>query len=610
MKKIVKVLLLTEFILLLFISCNQTIYELNKDSQSKETVPSETGQIILGDVIENPFSLRNSKSRAVYGENIEANYLYYRVRVQDDEEALNFLYENFGALEYVPMDKEIVQSGFYYIDDELSPEQWPWFYFMTDLESYKFITESPYQFEVEILDSLYMAQDVYDALENGDTEALSETLLGRVYSDELENSDEARYVTHKFFKIKWHTAKPSGTVTFQDVLNNFKDTPLRNVTVKTWQLPLINSSTKTNKEGKFNINHTYSDLLGMKVNLKIVYENEHCELNGHNMNWDELNFFTGIAAVAQYIVPAYYSTGSHSVAGGIENMEIKLEESTSNTMQRANDLANILNAVEDYHDFCLKYHITEPVKCNMLFLNGSKTFKGACTLMGSYTASDELEGLGMILGEAFSGVFGAIGGILIGDIFSRQIPDIIFCMDSVTESFIDEIFHELGHASHFSAVGQSYWQKEHKTMLDYWVSNIKDAKKYCYPLDNSLVDYIESWGYLTGPYVLNWKLKKFGKSANLSMLGKKHLAKKNERIDNCSFYASGYYDLIDNNINISDFDYIKPGMFTITDIFDVYKDKSVKSIDSFIEKFSKNKNLSSEDISNVKKTIYGANYEE
>lgn len=108
---------------------------------------------------------------------------------------------------------------------------------MTDLESYKFITESPYQFEVEILDSLYIAQDVYDALENGDTEALSETLLGRVYSDELENSDEARYVTHKFFKIKWHTAKPSRTVTFQDVLNNFKDTPLRNVTVKTWQLP-------------------------------------------------------------------------------------------------------------------------------------------------------------------------------------------------------------------------------------------------------------------------------------------------------------------------------------------------------------------------------------
>lgn len=123
MKKLVKIVLLTEFILLLFISCNQTIYELNKDSQSKETVPSETGQIILGDVIENPFSLRNSKSRAVYGENIEANYLYYRVRVQDDEEALNFLYENFGALEYVPMDKEIVQSGFYYIDDELSPEQ-------------------------------------------------------------------------------------------------------------------------------------------------------------------------------------------------------------------------------------------------------------------------------------------------------------------------------------------------------------------------------------------------------------------------------------------------------------------------------------------------------
>ena len=608
----------TVIILNLFFACQNkvNIQENNKDftKETSTVVASANGQIILGDAIENPFSLASLNARSVYTEKLEANYLYYRVRIQENNEAIQFLYDKFGALEYVPMDREIVESGFYYIDNDLQPEEWPWFYFMTSTEDYEYIVQSEYPFQIEILDKMYIESDVYEALKNGDVEALEETVLGQDYKAELEEEQEdsrARFATKKFFLKVYHTAMPKGKITFQDVLNDYADTPLRNVTIKAWQLPLITTSTRSNEEGKFVINKNYSDLILKNVHLKIVYENNNCELNGYNMNWDELGLFTGIGAVAQYIIPAYYTVGKFGITEELEDLHIRLENSTtSTTMLRANDLAQILNAVEDYHDFCKENGITEPVHCNMLFV-GNKL--SGCTLMGSYTTKDELELLGFGLGAWLGSAGGAGLGILASTIISSQIPDIIVTAKEVNEQTLMTIYHELGHASHFSCVGQSYWQKEHAAMLGYWVSQPWEISTYCYPHNNPLVDYVESWGYLVEPYVMDWKYRQFGRNRKdylKGALSKDNLIDKNDRDKRHSFYAPGYYDLIDDNIDPSDTDFIEQGKFTIKNIFEVYKERDIMSIDSFIEKLADKHKLSKEETENVSKTIYGDNYEE
>ena len=602
-------LLIVSFIMILLASCQNKVSLIQKtESQIKD---SQTGEIVLGEKMENPFSINSLTARAVYTEDLQANYLYFRVRIQDNYEALNFLHDRFGDLEYVPMDREIVEGGFYYIDEELLPEDWPWFYFMTSVEDYNYILQSPYPFEVEVLDSLYIEDEIYESLLNGDTEALEETVLGKSCKEEMEEEESsARFATKKFFWTVYHTAKPSGKITFQDMLNSYKDTPLRNVTVKTWQLPLITTSALTDSDGKFTINNNYSDLIIKNVHLKIVYDNKNCELNGYNMNWDELGFFTGIGAIAQYICPAYYSVGKFPVTEELEKLEIKLKDSSSSTMKRANDLAQIINAVEDYHDFCKEYGITEPVHCNMLFVGGGGS---ACTLMGSYTTKDELELLGFGLGAWLGAAGGAGLGTLVGTIISSQIPDIIVTTKDLQPYNIESIYHELSHASHFTCVGQSYWQKEHAAMLGYWVSQPWEISTYCYPHNNPLVDYVESWAYLAGYYVQDWKYKCLNVEPEYelsSLLSKDRLVDKNDRDKKHRFYAPGYYDLIDDDSNIRKTDFIESGSFTIKDIFDVYQNRKIMSIDSFIDEFADKHNLSEEDKENVKKTIYGVNYEE
>ena len=93
-------------------------------------------------------------------------------------------------------------------------------------------------------------------------------------------------------------------------------------------------------------------------------------------------------------------------------------------------------------------------------------------------------------------------------------------------------------------------------------------------------------------------------------LSKKRLVNKKERKKGTIFYAPGYYDLIDDNIDASDTDFIEEGKSTIKDIFDVYQNRKIMSIDSFIDEFADKHNLSEEGKENVKKTIYGENYEE
>lgn len=509
------------------------------DNTEENQLTSESDKIVLGDKIYNPFSIDNMMARGVDVSDEESNWYYFRLRQDEiDARAMEWLVDNFGLMEPVPLDRVITKSGYIYDDPEIDEEkECLWFYFMEPVEEYEKIVNSGFILEMELLDRMHVEDGILEAMLDDSSEDNLSRFVTYSSMKTLADSDPARWL----FFSKNHYNKPSGKVEYYDIIEK-KIKPLRNVTVEARQLLIKQRKIRTDSNGKFNINTTFSSVfLGNYVNMRVIFDNDKCSLNGYG-------------DFGQYIIDAYYNYGSTHI-DNLSNMTIRMNSSDS----RTNGLANILNAVEDYHQFCFENGITKPEKLK-IWINKSNS-GSAMTGLFRYTGVSVAIGYGAYGLFSLIPVVGQVLGIVAGGWVANCAPDIICNFSMPLEEWnIETLYHELGHASRFFSLSDgewrsSIWWEEYTSMGWHWIWDCwlhgKSATECCYPNNSNPVDLIESWGCFVGPYCMAWK---YGKVGNLTK-GNEWIAEieNSNNKDYCllggkcgKFHAPGLHDLIDS----------------------------------------------------------------
>ena len=172
------------------------------------------------------------------------------------------------------------------------------------------------------------------------------------------------------------------------------------------------------------------------------------------------------------------------------------------------------------------------------------------------------------------------------------------------------MFHELSHASHYFGLGKDarkVWFNEYGDMVLGWVQVLLRGEKISEnPYNNGgtdLVKLIESWGYFSGNYAMEWKYPGGISGRNYkNILEDRKLDKKSETEKDESkpyFYYGGLYDLIDYS-NETDVDFTSG--YTYNQLFRALTSSNVKNLNSFANALATVSNRKS-DLPNVIRTL-------
>ena len=127
MKKIKKMFTLYAGIAALLCGCSQIDIENNNLTDHNEVgIPNLNSEIVLGEKIHNPFTVTEVQARSAAGTEITANYIYFRCRTKNQEE-LKWLSETNEIMSIIPLDREIVEGGFYYKDPDVKEGEERWY---------------------------------------------------------------------------------------------------------------------------------------------------------------------------------------------------------------------------------------------------------------------------------------------------------------------------------------------------------------------------------------------------------------------------------------------------------------------------------------------------
>lgn len=552
MKKLSSVSVL--FIALSFIfilsSCNNIETQNNEISELHEDTfcINPKSEIVLGEKYENPFILSTIQSRSLTGEQIEANYFYFKCRTTDNEKT-NWLNEKFGFLSIIPLDREIIQGGCFYDDGE-STENGQWYYLICEKEKFDEVVAQ--NIEVQIIEEMYLDEEDLSLLRCDNLEIPEDTYL----EVDIENSSRGIFSSIKKFIKKYIANKPSGKVSVYDTTTN-SYVGVKGIKVISNQLGIIGTDT-TNSSGKFSISVPYSSL-AYKVQMALRFENSDVVLN----TTSNASALTG--AITYYVA-------SHWIEG-LSSINYKLEKDTQYARY-----ATVLNAVWDYHTWCSENSITHPSFLNILVTD---KLDGACTPLCHYAAAD--------LETALIDTVTLALGLPLGVLTTALSPDIIIgrknaLNDDYTEVLYSLTFHELSHASHFFGLefnARNVWLREYGDMISGWLKTISKGGD---PFNNAytdggtdLIKLIESWGYFSENFIMAWKTGNddYTKKLEDRKLDDNSISKK-------YFYYGGFFDLIDEGKEIVNgivIDYCSN--FTYKNLFDALISANVDDLYSF-----------------------------
>ena len=547
MKKIITVVLTA--LTALLVGCSdiatgrENAYEAHESVSATENINSE---IVLGDKIENLFTLAAAQSRAAAGEELVANYMYFRCRTENAD-TLKWLYEKFEFLSIIPLDREILEGGMFYKDPELSEGECPWFYLMKPIEDYNEVVEKG--LSVEVIDEMYLDEEDIAILS---AEGLEIPEDGYLTVDVEDDASRGLWKKIKKFFKKYIANKPSGKVQVLDTITG-EYVPVKGVKVVSQQLGVFGNDV-TDKNGKFSIPKAYTSV-GGKVQIMLVFENSNITLNAP----EHLN--------ALFASVVYYEDW-HWIEG-ISDLNIRIKGEFNK------QCATILNAYSDYCDYCKINGITTPTNLSIWTIYG---MSGACAPLLRHTSGTAL--------PSMSNSITNILGIPIPSGDKVFTPDILIGRknatdEALTEDIYSHMFHELSHASHYFGLGvdgRRVWSKEYGDMASGW---IKTALRGENPFDNcynnggtDLIKVIESWGYFSEYYIMQWKYPEqkvevkqpvnskikdvkvpmyYDKLENRRLDTFKKDGKINRDNSKPYFYYGGFYDLIDTaNIEYDD----------------------------------------------------------
>ncbi len=402
---------------LLAASCsNEGKFEATGSLYDTTPVPDvEHDCIVLGDKLENPYATETfqaafaqvypTKSREV----VSTTDLYVRFLPKDGDELTELMDLGVELLDY-PMDYEIITDGDYYHDPTLDDDAITWQYAVVDKDF-----EFP-DIQYEILDECFISDDAdaeTRAAEGVDWDAVEAKAYEITGNGNLLNA-EAQTRATKYY--------PSGRLTILDEeANGGQPFGLAGVKVSCNTFVKF-ASAYTDRDGYYTMSKKYS----ANLHYRIVFKNEKGFKIG--FNW--------------ILVTASASTLGKASPKGIS---CTVTKSSDGALFRR---SVVNNAAYEYYTRCSADDMDIETPPSGLRFWIFKNMENSSTLMihhGSVISNDLISN--------FLGIYAAIVKIFAPDI------TIGASGKGSYSSLYNETVHELSHASHFSIVGTSYWNK-------------------------------------------------------------------------------------------------------------------------------------------------------
>lgn len=604
MKRLQKLRLLTLILAGLFIiSCQDEINETEKTTISlkEEHVTAGETEIVLGEKIDNPYSvenmqkayknLMNSKSKSSKalkstGETIEISTNHHYVRLwctsTEDKEKLTALDIKFSDF---PLDQEIEEEGEFFMKEDISTENYEGAWVYTSL--LKDFDYDSLGLRHEILEDLFLFEEAQgeDIEEDGSVLAKASDAQISFY-EELEK--EAFRITGNFEKeLKknkddttaqrcWFFCRgrtqPKGTLKVYNTETGGTD-PVVGVKVRTYRW-FVWGHGYTNENGYYKINKKYRG----NPWYSIDFDNPSNKIKIYS-TWLSLS-------------DATYRAWTEPKSG---------YNKTFYTNSYGWRFSTVNNAVVKYRKYCDKYGITKPSsKMRINVTNG--TGPAAAPMLQKTWGF-----IGYNSHASVSNFFANLGFGVINTasyFFKWVLPDIWIQANSSngTAKVFSTTFHEMAHASHFEKVGGDYWAKYISYIITY--GSYGDGKGR----NAGLCALGEAWGYHMGNFLT---IQEFGSSNSvISQNGFENFIP-NDRpyipiYSNKDWIPKGLMnDIIDTNR-----DYIRSGYYddvsgyTLRNIYNAL-DRDIESPQSFRERLLReNSNRDQTDLRNLFQAYY------
>ena len=408
-----------------------------------ERIPSDTAEdgdgvnevshemIVLGDKLDDPYSVSNVEAavRSVYPEkagrvDIKATDIYVRFLPRDEAEYDALVNAGLVLMDH-PLDYEIVRDGDYYHDPSLSDGEITWQYAVVSPDF-----EYPEGVRYEILDRCYIAEN--DKTTRADD--IDWNLVEREAYRLTGNSD--LYLP----STRAESSRPQGRITIVDpAWNDGQEVGVAGVRVS------CNSFVKfahayTDENGNYQINKSFNS----KIRYRLVFKNA-------------LGFAIGFNLL---LVPASTSAMGKNSPEGV-NLTI-----TPQSERKLFCRSVVNNAAYEYITKCSQEGMTikaPPTSTRFWLFQDIENSSAPMLQQGALLSNGAISGLL----DKYLGAY--------KELLKVFLPDITLGLKGVDDyrSIFATTCHELAHASHFSQVQRSYWDKFIIYILTSYVSSEK-----------------------------------------------------------------------------------------------------------------------------------------
>ncbi|WP_233882153.1 hypothetical protein [Tenacibaculum piscium] len=592
------------FIGVLIYSCQDEIENTPQTelTLSQELASESDGKIILGEKLENPYSVKNmrlalrslkekqQKSSKGYSAktlnddiDILATDYYVKFWVENDEQKTLLLADSLN-LSIIPLDVEIEQEGDYFVDENTEIEKAQWLY-TSVVKDYQFHQEINYE---KIEDLFLIEPSEPEEIDGDDNEDASTTTtlagkssISKSFLYDLE--DEALKLTGNYTKsnnednsgnnlaYRRNKRRPQGHIRVRNTVTGGND-PVVGVKVKTrrwfkW------AKGWTNSQGFYRVNRGYR----RSVRYTVVFKNTR-------------GFKIWPSTIS--ISSARYRAGKHSKYG---------HSITFGTNSVGWRWSTVNNATVKYLDYCTQFGIGKP-HSNLRIVANGKSGGGAAPMLrrtwgavGFRTNSDLVSFLNK------SAIFLPLNKLWL--ILRFVLPDVIIKANASqgTDGVFETTFHELAHTSHFKKVGNGYWVKYINYIITYGAYGDGTGK------NAELCALGEAWGFHVGQFLT---IQEFDNNNRLLSLNTFENFDPRNRPNNIakSFYSFGsgwtgwmpcgiMHDLMDEDI-----DEVRTGFddnvsgYSIRNIYDAL-DRGIESPQAFRDRLlSENGNRDEADV--------------
>lgn len=426
MKTTIKQLFIVAACLPMLAACGEHLLATHEPTPSRWDTDSDADLIILGNKLDDPYSITNmSKAfERLYPTKaerlpLEPTHNYIRFLPKTEAEYNELLSLGIQILDH-PVDYEIVKEGNYYHDPELDKEQITWQYAVLPLEE-----ALPQNIRYEILYQCYIPYDDSPTKADG--------------IDWSAVEDEAYHITgnsHLMYSVTKASegSSPNGSIKIKDSKLGDELVGLKGVKVSCNTFVKFDNAF-TDEDGNYKMNKRFKS----NPRYRIVFQNKYGFAIGFNL----------ILAPASAC-----NLGNHPAEG----FSIIMDSSSDRTLFTR---SVVNNAAYDYFKSCKTKtsSISTPPANLRIWI-----FKH----LELSTASMLHQGV-LVDGGLVSKYLGEVGAFLI----KLFLPDITLGLKYANEysDIYSATLHELAHSSHFSQVGKDYWTHYATHVLKSFVSS-------------------------------------------------------------------------------------------------------------------------------------------